>query len=425
MNGDNPILTQRVDTRAGQETPGPSCPAVQQAPAGHAAPAPASPAGRIASIDVLRGFDMFWIIGGGKVFTAAVALLIYPLPQPARESVSNLLKTQMGHAAWEGFTAWDLIMPLFLFIVGAAMPFSFSRRIEAGQGTAAIYRKIATRCLILFVLGMAAQGNLLQFKLSELRLYINVLQTIACGYLIAAMAMLHLRVRGQVLLTAGLLLGYWLVLMLVPVPGHAPGLLEPDLNLARWVDEQVLGHFRYPGTYTVILNSGNYGANVLLGVFAGCLLRSRLSASRKIRWLLVIAGACLSLGWVWSHGSLGAWRFPIIKHLYSSSMVLWAGGWCYLLLAAFYWVIDVLELRRWTFPFGIIGANAIFAYLAVMLVGFRPIADKFVGGAARNLMASDIQPLRLIGELLGPLTGFGILWLILWYFHRNKTFIRV
>lgn len=425
MNGDNPIQTQMVAPPVSQETPGPSCPAEQPTSADPAGPRPASPAGRIASIDVLRGFDMFWIIGGGKVFTAAVALLIYPLPPSTRENISNLLKTQMGHAAWEGFTAWDLIMPLFLFIVGAAMPFSFSRRIEAGQGTAAIYRKIAARCLILFVLGMAAQGNLLLFKLSELRLYINVLQTIACGYLIAAMAMLHLRVLGQVLLTAGLLLAYWLVLMLVPVPGHAAGLLEPDLNLARWIDEQLLGRFRYPGTYTVILNTGNYGANVLMGVFAGYLLRSRLSAAKRIRWLLVIAGVCFGLGWVWSHGSLGAWRFPIIKHMYSSSMVLWAGGWCYVLLAAFYWVIDVRGLHRWAFPFRIIGANAIFAYLAVMLVGFRPIADKFVGGATRNLMATDIQPLRLIGELLGPLTGFGILWLILWYLHRNKTFIRV
>lgn len=425
MNADKPILTQMIDTRASPETLGLSCPSEQQTPAGDAAPTPASPAGRIASIDVLRGFDMFWIIGGGKVFTAAVALLVFPLPQSARENISNLLKTQMSHAAWEGFTVWDLIMPLFLFIVGAAMPFSFSRRIVAGQVTAAIYRKIAARCLILFVLGMAAQGNLLQFKLSELRLYINVLQTIACGYLIAAMAMLHLRVVGQVLLTAGLLLGYWLVLILVPVPGHAAGLLEPDLNLARWVDEQLLGQFRYPGTYTVILNSGNYGANVLLGVFAGYLLRSRLCAAIKIRWLLVIAGACLGLGWVWSLGSLGAWRFPIIKHMYSSSMVLWAGGWCYVLLVAFYWVIDVRGLQRWAFPFRIIGANAIFAYLAVMLVGFRPIGDRFVGGAARNLMATDIPPLRLVGELLGPLTGFGILWLILWYLHRNKTFIRV
>lgn len=285
MNGDSPTLTLMIE-EIPSPTPGSAGSSAQQNAAAYAGPTAASPAGRIASIDVLRGFDMFWIIGGGKVFAAMVALLICPLPESVRGSISTLLTTQMGHAAWEGFTAWDLIMPLFLFIVGAAMPFSLGRRIEAGHSKATIYRKVAVRCLILWVLGMVAQGNLLQFKLSELRVYINVLQTIACGYFIAAIAMLHLRVRGQVLLTAGLLLGYWLVVMLVPVPGHAAGLLEPDLNLSRWVDEQLLGRFRYPGTYTVILNSGNYGANVLLGVFAGEVLRSRLFAAQKIRWLL-------------------------------------------------------------------------------------------------------------------------------------------
>lgn len=139
----------------------------------------------------------------------------------------------------------------------------------------------------------------------------------------------------------------------------------------------------------------------------------------------MIGIACLGLGWVWSHAIFGSWRFPIIKHMYSSSMVLWACGWSYVLLAPFFLVIDVLGRRRWAFPFQIIGANAIFAYLAAMLIGFNPIAERFVGGVARHLIATGYQPLRLVGELLGPLASFGILWLILWHLHRNKTLIRV
>ena len=175
------------------------------------APPVASPGQRVASIDALRGFDMFWIIGGQQVVIAPCTCSSRRLPLGSRCKWTTW--------RWEGFSAWDLIMPLFLFIVGAAMPFSFARRIEAGASKGALYRKVLLRTLILFVLGMAAQGHLLAADLSQLHIYSNTLQAIACGYLIASIALMHLRVFARVLLAVVLLLGYWLLMVLIPVHG--------------------------------------------------------------------------------------------------------------------------------------------------------------------------------------------------------------
>ena len=383
----------------------------------NASPAVAVASRRVASIDALRGFDMFWIIGGQQVVIAMLHLFVSPTP--------TWLRTQIDHVRWEGFSAWDLIMPLFLFIVGTAMPYSFSRRIEAGKSKWALYRKVLTRTVILFVLGMAAQGHLLAADLSELHLYCNTLQAIACGYLIASIAMFHLRVFAQVLLAIVLLVGYWLLMLLVPVPGHGAGQWGEYYNLAMYIDKLILGRFRDGTTYTWILSGLNFGATVLLGVFSGHLLRTGIAPGKKVAWLVTIGAACLGLGWLWSQSWLGPWRCPIIKHLFTSSMVLWACGWSYLLLAAFYLVIDVLGFRRWSFFFIVIGSNAILAYMAAELINFGRIADVFVGGVARNLMATHNELLRAIGQGLVSWAAFAIIWLILLYLYRKGTFVRV
>lgn len=377
----------------------------------------ASTGGRIVSVDALRGFDMFWIIGGRSVVIAVVGLFVSPVPE--------WLLRQMDHVSWEGFPAWEMIMPLFLFIVGTAMPLSFAKRMERGQRKTALYRKVIVRTVVLFILGIVAQGNLLEADLSTLHLYCNTLQAIAAGYLIASVAMLQLRIAGQVLVAAALLIGYWLLLMLVPVPGYGTGLLEPKVNLAMYVDELVLGRFRDGTSYTWILSSMTFGATVLLGVFSGHVLRANLSPWEKVWGLLAIGVGCLGLGWLWSQPWLGALRFPIIKHLFTSSSVLWACGWSYLLLASFYLVIDVLGFRRWSFFFVVIGANAIFAYMSVRLIDFGHIANRFVGGVARNLAATENSHLQAVGNALEPLAAFVFLWLILWYLYRKGTFVRV
>jgi len=258
---------------------------------------------------------------------------------------------------------------------------------------------------------MMVQGNLLKFDLSQLRLYSNTLQSIASGYLVATILMLFLSVRGQMLATAALLLGYWGLLALVPVPGHGPGVLEPTANLAMYIDETLLGSFRDGTTYTWILSSMAFAASVLLGVFGGHVLRSGQTQNRKTAILFASGFGCLAAGWIWSLS------FPIIKHIWTSSMVLWAGGWSYLLLAAFYWLIDVKKYRKWAFPFIVIGMNAIAVYVATSLINFDHISEGLVGHLAERLGAA--------GPFVVAFTAFLLVWLILLYLYRKGTFIRV
>jgi predicted acyltransferase len=306
-------------------------------------------------------------------------------------------------------------MPLFLFVVGAAMPFSFSRRASEGQSKEALYAKMLRRVAILFVLGMIVQGNLLQFNSSTLHPFSNTLQAIAVGYLVAGVVMLNMRVWAQVFVTALLLAGYWLLLVYVPVPGRGAGVLEPDANVALAVDRLILGRF-IDGTdppYTWILSGMTFSATVLLGVLAGHMLRTKWAPLRKLLTLIMMGLACLAGGWAWS-----TWgEFPIIKHIWTSSMTLWAAGWSYLLLALFYLLIDVAGWRRWAFPFVVIGMNAITIYVAVFFVPFRSISESLVGGLARHLGNAGSVAIEFTAVLLA--------WLVLYHLYRQKLFLRI
>jgi predicted acyltransferase len=362
---------------------------------------------RVLAIDALRGFDMFWIAGpdlGHWLVTSVLVLCIGPLPE--------WLGYQLDHPKWLGFSAWDMIMPLFLFIVGAAMPFSIQRRIDAGDGRSAIYLRALRRAAILWFLGMISQGHLLDWQWSRLHFYCNTLQSIAAGYLIATVTMVELRQpRFQALTAIGLLVVYWLLMALVPVPGLGSGHYDPDGNLALWIDKAVMGAHQDQTHYTWILSSLGFGATVLIGVLAGTLLRSPLPPITRLR-ILVLAGlACLATGWGWS------FAMPIIKHLWTSSMVLWAGGWSLLLLAAFYALIDVLGWRRWSWVFVVIGANAILAYMAQPLFDLRHLGEHLFGKLCDHLGAGREAGLAALTYVL--------LWLVLWGLYRARIFIRI
>lgn len=390
---------------------------------------PAAQSSRLASIDALRGFDMFWIIGGGVLVKAVIKLFVDPLPASVEQ--------QMSHVSWEGFTAWDLIMPLFLFVVGTSMSFSFTRRLESRQSKARMYVKVFQRVVILWVLGMIAQGHLLDFDWSTLRLFSNTLQAIAVGYLIAAVAIIHLPRWGQLLVTAVLLGAFWAVMLCVPFGGNPAGIMEEKINLALYIDHLVLGRFCVPdSTYAWILPGLGNGATVLLGVMAGHLLRSGWSAGMKVAWLALAGLVCLALGWAMAGGPVlvlsqglpqeaaSEWmrrwwsiRFPIIKHLWTSSMVLYAAGWSYLLLALFYLLIDACGLRRWSTLFTVIGMNAILAYMLTHPFNVGAVTGQYVAGLAMLLGSG--------GPVLNASASFAVIWLILYYLYRNRHYLRV
>jgi predicted acyltransferase len=252
---------------------------------------------------------------------------------------------------------------------------------------------------------------LLLFKLDNLQLYSNTLQAIAAGYLISAIALVELPARWHGWLAGALLATYWALLRFVPAPGGAAGDLTPKGNLAMWVDTAVLGRFRDGTDYTWILSSLGFGATTLMGVMAGQLLRGTKSEPHKVFLLATWGLACLLGGWLWS------FETPIIKHIWTSSMVLWSGGWCLLLLTLFYWIMDVRGWRRWAFVFTVLGANSIVAYMAPDIINFHQIAHTVLGGAAEHAPA--------FAGFLFSAGVFGILWLGLYYLYRQRTFVRI
>jgi predicted acyltransferase len=323
------------------------------------------------------------------------------------------MNVQLQHVDWIGFRFEDLIMPLFMFLVGVVMPFSFQRRLAEGS-KAGLYRHILIRVIILWILGMIAQGNLLAFDASKLKLYSNTLQAIAAGYLIASIAMLHFSARVQHIICAALLLLFWALLAWVPVPGFGAGVLTKDGNLAMYIDQHVLGRFQDGGPwwpYTWILSSITFGATVLTGVFTGQFLQRNMPGSYKAFGLMAIGLIYIALGCLW-----GVW-FPIIKHIWTSSFVLLSSGVSMILLGIFYLVIDVWGWKKWAFGFIVIGSNAIVAYMIVRIVNFGDIANKIVGGLAPRTGSW--------ADFVHATAAFGILWLVLWYMYRNKTFIKI
>jgi predicted acyltransferase len=202
-------------------------------------------------------------------------------------------------------------------------------------------------------------------------------------------------------------------MMLVPVPGHGAGVLTPEGNLAIYIDRLILGGF-IDGTdppYTWILSGITFTCTVMLGVFAGHLLRSQKTNSQKVLLLLAMGVGSLVLGWLWN------FCFLIVKHVWTSSFVLYSAGWCFLLLALFYLIIDVLALKKWAFGFKVIGMNAIAVYMVTRVFNFRNIGDIFVGGLE-----------KWIGPWNGfvqAVAGFVVVWLILLWMYRKKTFIKI
>jgi predicted acyltransferase len=259
---------------------------------------------------------------------------------------------------------------------------------------------------------MIAQGNLLQFRLDHLKVYSNTLQSIAAGYLVAVIALVELRTAArQASLCAALLVSFALIMLFVPWPGGVTGSFAQDANLAWWIDKTIMGHFMDGWGYTWILSSLGFAATVIMGSLAGHMLKSPLPGMRKVLILTAAGIVCLIMAWALNP------LVPIIKHLWTSSMVLWAGGWSLLLLALFYLIIDVLGYKRWAFPLQVIGANAIVAYMAEKLFDIEHICKGLFGGLCTRFGPAGHFTLTCLSILF--------LWSLLYYLYRNRTFVRI
>jgi predicted acyltransferase len=357
---------------------------------------------RLVCVDALRGFDMLWIIGGSEVLITL-----------ANATGFNFLSNMAAHFdhSWGQFHFYDLIQPLFLFIVGIVMPVSFNKRKVRGETKRNLYAHIVKRALILYLLGLISSGHLLSFDFSRIHLITNVLHVIAFGYLIGSVMIIELNIKWQIGISAALLILYWVIMAMIPIPGFGSGVYDPDVNLALYIDNALLGHFQEGEGWTYILTSINFIPSIMLGVFAGNILQAGWDEIKKARMLGLIGICCIVAGRIW-----GIW-FPIIHHLTTSSFVLYGAGWSFLLISLFYLIIDVWGFKNWSSPFVIIGMNAIAVYVATHLFDFSAIGDIFVGGLAQYL-GSWFQFVQALAAL-------AVVWLILYWMYRKKTFIKI
>ncbi|MBN2411352.1 DUF5009 domain-containing protein [candidate division KSB1 bacterium] len=361
------------------------------------------PSGRVLSIDALRGFDMFWIIGGDVFFKSVFRLFNRPF--------ADALVEQLDHSAWHGFTFYDLIFPLFLFIVGLSMPFAIGRRKEKGHTKKEIFGHIIKRALTLLVLGLIYNG-LFDLDFAHYR-YTGVLHRIAICYFIAAVITLNVGIKMLGVIAGSILLVYWGIMMLIPVPGFGAGVLTPEGNLAGYLDRLLL-----PGSFCCYGFGDNEGilstlpsvATTLLGVITGCWLRSLRTQKKKVLWMIGAGVLFLVLARVWDL------VFPINKLIWSSSYVLYTAGWSLLLLSLFYWIIDMKGYHKWAFPFVVIGLNPITIYVAQSLFDFSIISDIFIHGFVFRL--------GIFSAAFGLLCAFLVKWYFLYFLYKQKIFLK-
>jgi predicted acyltransferase len=332
--------------------------------------------GRIVSVDVLRGFDMFWIVGGKGFFVALFSLFGLGISKP--------LVRQLHHSHWVGFRFYDLIFPLFVFVVGMSVVFSLEK-ILAQKGKKAAYKRVFRRFLILYLLGIFYYHGI-QNGFENIRL-LGVLQRLAITYLFAAIFFIHLNRKAMLGVLVAILIGYWAWLSFVPVPGLHEVSFAEGKNWANWIDAHYLPLRKWNGVWDPegLLSTIPAIASALLGVFAALIIRSKYIEPKRKVAIFVGGGAVLVVA-----GLLWGLQFPIIKKIWTSSYVLLAGGYSAILLGVFYLIVDVWKMQKWAIPFVWIGMNPITIYMARNMVQFDDLAKRLVGGQLSTAFGASV-----------------------------------
>jgi len=374
---------------------------------------------RLLSLDALRGFDMFWIMSGEGVVHALAKATNWP--------VLLWMSAQLHHTDWNGITFYDMIFPLFLFIAGVSMPYSMHNKMARDNVTQPeflpssekrkIYLSMLRRTLILLFLGMVVNG-LFKWNGNEQTRFASVLGRIGLAWFFAGLIYLNFNLRQQIIWFGALLLGYWAAMMLIPVPGYDAGVLTMNGSLESYIDRLLLPGRLHDKVHDPegILSTIPAIGTAMLGIFTGQFLK--LDVAKWPMWkkgiALFFAGLILI-----AVGSLWNLTFPINKRLWTSSFVLFVGGWSLLLLSVFYLVIDVAGYRKWAFPFVLIGVNSILIYLASEgMIDFRHTAQYFFGGL--------IQYVSPLWQVVWQSIAVVITQLALLYFlYRNKIFLKI
>jgi len=425
---------------------------------------------RLFSLDALRGFDMFWIMGADEI--------LHALRDTTKSPFWTTIGNQFEHPLWNGFHAYDMIFPLFLFMAGVSTPFSVGREFEKGKTKGQLLWRVIKRSIILVLLGLLVNNGLkvpvvfpmffvlaacylidrqtrfaVKSTLSALAAVIvvvlivliaylacykaapgspflqvenirfpSVLGRIGIAYMFANIIYLYATEIAQMVWFWFFIAGYYLLLKFTSAPGFHPGDLTPEGNFASWVDRTILpGHLyvSYPGTNINMHDPEGLFSTIpaistgILGILTGTLLKKKnLSQQMKAMRIAVFGVIFIVAALLWN------FDFPINKNLWSSSFVLLVGGISLLLMSLFYYVIDVLGYKKWAFFFKVIGMNSILIY----------ISGHFIRWSYTN--AGFFQWLfQLVGNpynlVVMAITLVLVKWLFLYYLYEKKTFLRV
>lgn len=432
-----------------------------------AAPAPESQ--RLTSLDILRGFDMFWIL-------LSTESLNYALKQICPSAPTKFLATQLEHCEWEGFRFYDLIFPLFVFIMGVSTVFSLTKIIER-EGRAAAMKRVVIRGLLLLIIGVFYSGGFTN-PWPDTRL-LGVLNRIALCYLAGGILFCLFKPRVLIGIAAAILVGYWAMMSFIPIrdiqldktnlttlaeksgdeklaaqilkadnsspanpsattnrtvwvavermyaetTNRVTGKFGPGYNLANHFDFEHLPARKYDLFWDPegLLSTIPAVATGLFGIFAGLFLRNRaVTDNEKVLWLIGTGVAGVVLGFVWGL------QFPVIKKIWTSSYVLVAGGYSAILLGTFYWIVDVKKWQAWGQPFLWIGMNPITLYLASNFMGgggFQKLATRIGGGPVKQFLNDHIT--NGFGDLTVCLIGVLLFIGFARFLYKRKIFLRL
>jgi predicted acyltransferase len=426
----------------------------------------AVPTQRLMSVDALRGFDMFWITGAAGI--------VYALERMTQTPITTFLATQLHHVEWEGLHFYDLIYPLFVFLMGVSMPFSLGRMIER-DGRPRTLRRIVRRSILLFLIGIFYYGGLSD-PWPNVRL-LSVLSLFAASYLVGGILFCYFRPCTLAAIGVGILIGYWALLRFVPIRNiqldkanfsrlaqaagdpqtaalfrssdkserddpfftknstamaaarrmfyatttRVTGKFDEGLNLANHLDFEYLpgkkgGTFYDPEGYLPNIPAV---VTCLLGIFAGLLLKNQTVPDlRKVAWLIGLGAVLAALGWLWGT------QFPVVKKLWSSSYVLVTGGYSAMLLGVFYLIVDVWQIRAWCQPFVWMGMNSITIYVGTNVLGnWNRTASRFLGGDVKAFFDANVA--KGFGDLVISVGGLVLAFWFVNFLYRKKIFLRL
>ena len=360
---------------------------------------------RLYSLDALRGFDMFWIIGAEEIF--------HTMSEATHHPFWNVLSNQFTHPIWDGFHAYDLIFPLFMFVSGISSVYSIDASLSTGNKNNLLW-KVIKRGLILFILGLIYNNGLVIRPLSDFRI-MSVLGRIGIGYTFSCIIYMYASKKFHAFWFTGLLIGYWIILKYTSAPGFPMGDLTEPGNFASYFDRSVLPGKLSRGIHDTVGLFNNIAAiaTSLAGVLTGNYLKnSRSNDIEKTKWIAIAGLLSLGLAMIWNID------FPINKNMWSGSFVLYTTGWNLLLFALFYFIIDIKGIQRWAFFFKVIGMNSILIYMS----------GKFIQWGYTNKSL-----FQWLGDLIGDpynavalaVTAVAVKWIFLKFLYNKKLFLKI